>query len=668
RETPAQTLSNLGRRNDDALSEPVIDAKQRRRNAMANNQHARDARTKMRNVFMERSGKGVKAKRCNKQHVRSLEERLAKMEALIVANATQSRGIRPGEAANGLPIPVPTLSTDGNGISDANHQALATDTETWTSPIHTMEPVQKPVNNKESLLSGLPPSIPGAHVTKEDVNALRDNLVQRLPRMQTFMVLPPTYEIFSMVEIYLDDMNAFLPIFHPPSLRMLCRRGMMKSDKLDPLWWACINVIIATTMQSRSTDDGFQKVSEFSWAFFKNAFSVYDDIITSEPSILALQVLLAMAAYLGRTTDLRMAMLLSSTCVHMARQLGLEKESHIVRMPQAESEQRKPDQPLILSAGSIEAGIPDQAPADRLGYFKISGTEQSVNVFDLMIKITAIRSEIYSYLDISTKQALRSPEAQDFILSMQGRVSTWTMELPIDYRPEGTIMVLDLSILILHLTYYDCVTRLRTLVEQSTVPQESNQIGTEEQRAHIARCILDLIRSSNAIPFVYIWQPLQDMFAATIELTSNVIARPASEHALANVKAISSFVRFLETLKYKKGCDLTRLLNGCTILEKVAKGAVMGEQSTHYEAARFLFSCSLGHRLLAQALLTYLPKLDAVCQAASANVFAQSEQRPRNTPLLAPDCMVPSTYNFGPGPSDTSLVDTMRAVYSDVVA
>ncbi|THW51712.1 hypothetical protein D6D22_00707 [Aureobasidium pullulans] len=291
-------------------------------------------------------------------------------------------------------------------------------------------------------------------------------------------------------------------------------------------------------MQSRSTDDGFQKVSEFSWAFFKNAFSVYDDIMSSEPSILGLQVLLAMAAYLGRTTDLRMAMLLSSTCVHMARLLGLDKESHIVGMPQAESEQRKrliwivfvldafirikANQPLILSAGCIEAGIPDQAPTDRLGYFKISGTEQSVNVFDLMIKITAIRSEIYSYLNISTQQALRSPEAQDFIISMQGRVSTWTMELPIDYRPEGTIM--------------------------------------------------------------------------------------------------------------------------------------------------FLFSCSPGHRLLAQALLTNLPKLDAVCQAASTNVFAQSEQRPRNTPLLAPDCMVPSTYNFGPNPSDTSLVDTMRAVYSDVVA
>lgn len=57
-------LSDLGCRNDNALSEPVIDAKQRRRNAMANNQHARDVRTKMRSVFMERSEKGAKAKRC----------------------------------------------------------------------------------------------------------------------------------------------------------------------------------------------------------------------------------------------------------------------------------------------------------------------------------------------------------------------------------------------------------------------------------------------------------------------------------------------------------------------------------------------------------------------------------------------------------------------------
>jgi hypothetical protein len=64
--------------------------------------------------------------------------------------------------------------------------------------------------------------------------------------------------------------------------------------------------------------------------------------------------------------------------------------------------------------------------------------------------------------------------------------------------------------------------------------------------------------------------------------------------------------------------------------------------------------------------MTNLPKLDTMCQAAAANVFAQSGRRISNQPLLAPDCLMPSTYNFGPDPNERSVVDTMCAVYSDV--
>jgi hypothetical protein len=63
--------------------------------------------------------------------------------------------------------------------------------------------------------------------------------------------------------------------------------------------------------------------------------------------------------------------------------------------------------------------------------------------------------------------------------------------------------------------------------------------------------------------------------------------------------------------------------------------------------------------------MTDLPKLDAVCQVAAADVFVQPEQRMKNSPLLAPDCIIPSTFNFGPDPSEKSVVDTMRAVYSN---
>jgi hypothetical protein len=62
--------------------------------------------------------------------------------------------------------------------------------------------------------------------------------------------------------------------------------------------------------------------------------------------------------------------------------------------------------------------------------------------------------------------------------------------------------------------------------------------------------------------------------------------------------------------------------------------------------------------------MTNLPKLDAICQAAATNMFAQSEQHTSDTPLLAPACLMPSTFNFGPSLKEKSLVDTMRAVYN----
>ena len=174
------------------------------------------------------------------------------------------------------------------------------------------------------------------------------------------------------------------------------------------------------------------------------------------------------------------------------------------------------------------------------------------------------------------------------------------------------------------------------------------------------------------------------MLAATVELTSHVLTFPDSEHVLTNVKAISSFVRFLKTLKYEKGCDVSRLLDGCIIMEKAAKSAVLGEPNAHVEAiqvspasivlvvfanlSQSLLTCSPGNRLLAQALMTNVPKLDTACRARAINVFAQSEQRTSNRPLLAPDCFMPSTYNFGPDPDTTNVVDIMRAVYSDAQA
>jgi len=116
-------------------------------------------------------------------------------------------------------------------------------------------------------------------------------------------------------------------------------------------------------------------------------------------------------------------------------------------------------------------------------------------------------------------------------------------------------------------------------------------------------------------------------------------------------------------------------------MEKAAKSLVLGEPNAHVVAiqvgpaftlllvianlSQSLLIYSPDNHLLAQALMTNLSKLDAMCQAAAINVFAQSEEYTSNCPLLAPDCFMPSTYNFGPDSDEVRVVDIMRAVQSD---
>jgi hypothetical protein len=463
--------------------------------------------------------------------VQALEERLAKMEALIVVPETRSPASIPGDPADFVePTATSYVYANDGVITDPSISAI--DIGTWASSVPSA-PANRLIVESETLLSSLSPNLPGSHLNKSYVDYLRANPVQRLPRMQIFMPILPTVEIFTIVEIYLTDINAFIPIFHPRSLRILCHRGVT-NGKPDTLWWACMNIIIATTIQSRSTDDGFAKVSESSWAFFKNAFSVYDDIVTSEPSILGLQVLLVMVLYMGRAADSKLTLLISSTCVHMVRIMGLDKKLETVDMCHDEIEQRrrliwitstidtllriKAGQPLLLSVDSIIFGMPEQAPADQLGCFKISDSGQTINLLHLMIEISVIRSEVYSYLTTSTPQMLQSSITQDLVSSAEARISSWTTRLPIDYRPGGTKIVFELPVLVLHLAYHDCMALICTLTSQSACFQESismDNAGTpywrsesmniRDRRVKLSRSVLDLIQSCHAIPFVYLW-------------------------------------------------------------------------------------------------------------------------------------------------------------------
>lgn len=61
--------------------------------------------------------------------------------------------------------------------------------------------------------------------------------------------------------------------------------------------------------------------------------------------------------------------------------------------------------------------------------------------------------------------------------------------------------------------------------------------------------------------------------SAALILLSNILADPAAKQVEADVKTVGQFVEFLKSLQ-SDGCDVRRLLDGCTRLYETARHAV----------------------------------------------------------------------------------------------
>lgn len=368
---------------------------------------------------------------------------------------------------------------------------------------------------------GPPPSFLGAGLTGHEVNALRDAVSDRRASRYIFAPMLPISELARMIETFLEDFNSTFPIFHAQSLMILCHRKVQEpSDSVDPAWWACMNAIIAIVTQSKATNSAFRKVSEFSWSFFKNAFSVFEEIIAMEPSILAVQAILTMASFLNRTTDLKTAILLTSTVVRMIQIMGLHKEEPNTKLSLVEAEQRrrvvwaaflldttlsvKAGQPLALDVTCIRLSLPDENSIDDIGSLDAHDVVANAKIFRLRIQLAIIYSKVHKHL-------LNGPFTQDECLDLWKDLVAWEGSVPITIRPDCNLHLKpstqDQPVLLLHLAYYDCISLLHTATDlyNSQLITQFPQVYFTHSRAKVARASLGMIACMDLAPFVDIW-------------------------------------------------------------------------------------------------------------------------------------------------------------------
>lgn len=584
-----------------------------------------------------------------------------------VRSQTLEKRLKELESSLKIPPPPPTDQAGGSDVTDRSIPNLLKPAPNRAdiSPTGTAN-VPNQDNHQRISIQTARQDVPVISLTENKVKDRRRNISgDAFCHGQLFIPMFPKAEVLLLVDVFLEEFNATLPLFHGPSLVAMCHSNFLVDNKYDdPAWRACLNTVVAIAVQWKTVNSHFRAVSDFSWGLFKNAFSVYQDILISEPSVLSVQAILIMAMFLSGTTDNRTMVLLLHSAMKMIHILGLHLEQPDDEVNPIEAEQRRRvfwvahlmekttstdlGLPSTLHKDWSKVGLPSKSAPGDVECPGATDCTWNINLFILRIELLMIESKAESCL---------SNPRSDFneLLELRRELNAWKDRMPAELRPDAGcgIATGGLEVLMLHLTLFRCM---------SLVNEARKELEVEACRATIS-----LLQHVRALPFADLWRFLPHPLCASITLLAEVLKDPSGPLAESDARLIESFARFVERMKKEDGCDLANFLAGVTVLEQIAKNAVrnpenMGQANAisgafgtfkgpavgnlRQIAERLSMPAYSNYMHIAHGLMGNMPRLNNLASRVFADTFESLGSDRLVFDLFKPESLQPSTFNF----------------------
>ncbi|KAH6869436.1 fungal-specific transcription factor domain-containing protein, partial [Thelonectria olida] len=489
---------------------------------------------------------------------------------------------------------------------------------------------------------------------EEHVANLRSEIRHRNPRSKLFIPMFPEAEVQPLLEIFLGEINIMLPIFDEQSLFNLSSRFPLDSKIHDPAWWACLNAVLAMTIQLKTLNDSFRSISEIAWSFFKNSFCVYEELIAT-PSILAIQALLLMAMFFGGSTDTMTMNLLLCSAARMVRTSGLHKEAVSTTLTLAETDERRRIfwAAFVLEVtASLHSGSPSALFEHRLeAPFPVNWQleEGDRACFTSRIKLLIIEHKAQRFL-YRLHHSIDTTESVEEALNLREEIRDWMQQTPglQPWDPDLAKTIRhDLPIVTLHCTLYRCADIINRALRE-VLDQPLAFISPQP-----CRDILQLSQHVGSISYTDLWCLLQDLLCAVITLLSHILHCPDNNGVFGNIALIRQLVRFIRE-KQREGCDLDRLLCFCIVLERIARTAAIkavltvslgGYDSSLVQNLSNLLVTS-DHMQLVKGLLGNTPILKAEASIVFSLILIDGIKDSGGLISLGPKLLTGSTYGF----------------------
>ncbi|KAG4423542.1 hypothetical protein IFR04_003365 [Cadophora malorum] len=302
--------------------------------------------------------------------------------------------------------------------------------------------------------------------------------------------LPPMDLVLPVVQIYLQDFNSILPLFHAGTLLRLTHDFYSVGPlQRDPIVWAAINVVLALARRHHLvTSHDIPSVA----VCLSRAETVFSRLVLGDNiQLLNIQVLVGMVMLLQAAQDIKPALILITTTIRLAHEIRLHDQTYSTHLDAPQMRQRAYVFWLVyildkdLSMRSKQASIqidddinlelpsqtvlqPTEDPSEidgsdgTLGVMTTADGAVKMNYFTARIQLAAVEGAVYDYI-YSTHSRKRSPEERAHALqSVASALEQWKASIPSEFTASAGSRRVALTMLrflrALHSTSLTCTT------------------------------------------------------------------------------------------------------------------------------------------------------------------------------------------------------------------
>ncbi|EGU88409.1 hypothetical protein FOXB_01076 [Fusarium oxysporum f. sp. conglutinans Fo5176] len=448
--------------------------------------------------YGERKGRG---RGKSKQYIQTLEQRLKNVEVALQVSPAVNEDLS-------------QVSTDpGHSHETSNSHGTTTADRTQSMPSRWPEEITRNIFQAQKNKSNLERTV--------------------------FAPLPPKQHILHFISSALEDMYEVQSLFSTDDVLKLVNDQYSAGSSnchANPTRWATLNALIATGIHWKADNKAIEELFPISWAYFKNAFAIFPEIVMNSDGIDSCQAMIAMAFLMRGTADARAFTVLLSAAAHAIHCIGLNLEDLYGSSDLIDIERRRRSFWTIYVLrcnASLNVDLP--APSDEVSVELPSqglamDTSSSTHLLRHMSTLALIQSRISRCFCPGSSLSKSIDKMTQALAELDNDLESWRTGLPTEVQPTALAQVDNLGIIQLHFAYYASTWKIYTAIGKLyNVPL--TLIVREQPNLHL------------------------------------------NSEVSMNLTWIEKFVGFLKSFQDQEGCDLKGLIGFCSKLYDIASFA-----------------------------------------------------------------------------------------------